>query len=74
MTPLVIAQAILTYGPDVLDLYQRLAHDVATRPDKAYTPEEIAELVRLKNNTGRSILADAGLTAAVAALEDRKKV
>lgn len=71
MTPLAIAKGILIYGPEVLDLYQRLAEDLAKRPDKPYTADEIVELVRLRNNTGRSVLDTAGLKKAVAALEEK---
>jgi len=61
MTFAVLANFILTYGPSVIPLAQKLVADVESRGNQTVTSADLAELARLANLTGDGIFATAGV-------------
>lgn len=67
-TVLALLQAVLTYGPTVIPLVQKLGADVAAgKGDRVVTPDDLAELNRLANQSAGDIYARMGITPPPAA-------
>ena len=63
MTIALLLNALLTYGPTILPLVQKLVTDIeAGRGNATVTSADLADLVRLAGLTGEDIYAKAGVT------------
>ena len=63
MTTAALLGAVLTYGPSIIPLVQKLVADIeAGRGNALVTAADLAELARLANQTGEDIYARLGIT------------
>lgn len=63
MTFAVLLQALLTYGPSIIPLAQKLVADIeAGKGNQTVTAADLAELAKLANQTADDIYARLGIT------------
>lgn len=68
MTTAALLTALLTYGPSIIPLVQKLVADIhAGKANQEVTPEDWAELLALANQTSSSIYARLGIAPPPAA-------
>lgn len=60
MTPAIVLNAVLTYGPSILPLIQQLAELVKSGKAEV-TPEDIAQLIEYGKKTSADYLKEAGI-------------
>lgn len=62
MTTAALLTAVLTYGPSIIPLVQKLVTDIsAGKANKEVTPEDMAELSRLAALSSNDIYARLGI-------------
>lgn len=60
MTPAIVLNAVLTYGPQILPLIQQLA-EMVRNGKKEVTSDDLAMLIALSNKTADDYLKEVGL-------------
>lgn len=68
ITPVILLQLVLQYGPTIIPLIQKLVADIqAGKGNTAVSAEDLAELARLSALKGEDIYAKLGITPPPAA-------